>query len=123
METLLFTRDKADTVPTLCLQSRDKADTVPTLLKLTIYKESYNNTLMTMIEAQSLPEISEGFPGGSAVKNLPANAGDPNAGDVGSIPGSGRSLGGNGSPLQYLLPGKSHGQKSLVGYRPWGHKE
>ena len=34
------------------------------------------------------------------VKNLPANAGDIR--DVGSIPGSGRSLGtGNGNPLQY----------------------
>ena len=22
-----------------------------------------------------------------------------------------------------ILPGKSHGQKSLVGYSPWGHKE
>ena len=38
-----------------------------------------------------------GFPGGSGVKNLPANARD-----VGSIPGLGRSLGGgNGNPLQY----------------------
>ena len=38
-----------------------------------------------------------GFPGGSVVKNLPANAEE-----VGSIPGSGRSPGeGNGSPLQY----------------------
>ena len=38
-----------------------------------------------------------GFPGGSVVKNLIANAGD-----TGSIPGSGRSLGeGNGNPLQY----------------------
>ena len=38
-----------------------------------------------------------GFPGGSVVKNLPANAGD-----MGSIPGSGRSLEeGNGNPLQY----------------------
>ena len=34
---------------------------------------------------------SKGFPGGSAVKNPPANAGD--AEDVGSIPGSGRSPG------------------------------
>ena len=34
------------------------------------------------------------------VKNLPANAGD--AGDVGSIPGSGKSPeGGHGNPLQY----------------------
>ena len=38
-----------------------------------------------------------GFPGGSLVKNSPANAGD-----VGLIPGSGRSPGeGNGNPLQY----------------------
>ena len=22
-----------------------------------------------------------------------------------------------------FLPGESHGQRSLVGYRPWGHKE
>ena len=40
---------------------------------------------------------SQGFPGSSMVKNLPANAGD-----TGSIPGSGRSPGeGNDNPLQY----------------------
>ena len=40
------------------------------------------------------------FPGGSAVKNPPANA------DVGSIPGSGRSPGeGNSNPLQYSCLG------------------
>ena len=51
----------------------------------------------------------KGFLDGSVVKNLPANAGDQ-----GSIPGSGRSPGGrNGNPLQ--LPGESHGQRSLVG--------
>ena len=38
-----------------------------------------------------------GFPGGSEVKASASNAGDP-----GSIPGSGRSPGeGNGNPLQY----------------------
>ena len=43
---------------------------------------------------------SWGFPGGSALKNPPDNAGD--AGDAGSIPWSGRSRrGGNGNPLQY----------------------
>ena len=91
-----------------------------------------------------------------------------NAGDLGSIPGSGRSPGeGNGNPFQYfclekpgrlqsmgsqsrtqlsnftsllhfisstqwrrqwhptpvLLPGKSHGQRSLVGCSSWGPKE
>ena len=41
-----------------------------------------------------------GLPGGSGVKNLPANAGAP--GDVGLIPGSGKfPRGGNGNPLQY----------------------
>ena len=41
-----------------------------------------------------------GFPGGTVVKNLPANTGD--TGDMGSIPGSGRSPGArNGNPLQY----------------------
>ena len=38
------------------------------------------------------------FPGGSVVKNLPANAGD--AGNMGSIPGFRRTPGGsNGNPL------------------------
>ena len=39
----------------------------------------------------------QGFPGGIAIKNPPANARD-----AGLIPGSGRSSGdGNGNPLQY----------------------
>ena len=43
---------------------------------------------------------------GSAVKNVPANAGD--TGDMGSIPGSGRSPGvGNGNPLQDSCLGNS----------------
>ena len=43
---------------------------------------------------------ARGFPGGSPVKNLPANAGD--TGNEGLIPGSGRSLGvGNDNLLQY----------------------
>ena len=41
-----------------------------------------------------------GFPGGSVVKNSPANAGD-----IGSIPGLGKSPGGEKSnPLQYSCP-------------------
>ena len=46
------------------------------------------------------------------------------AGDVGSIPGPGRSPGeGNGNPLQYsFLPEESQGQRSLVGYSPWGRE-
>ena len=41
-----------------------------------------------------------GLPGGSVVKNLPVNATE--SGDVGSVPGSGRSPEvGNGNLLQY----------------------
>jgi len=41
-----------------------------------------------------------GFPGGTVVKNPPVRARD--AGDAGSIPGTGRSPGGgHGNPLQY----------------------
>ena len=45
-----------------------------------------------------------GFPGGSVVKNMPASAGD--VGDMGLIPGFGRSPEGlNGNPLQYSCLG------------------
>ena len=44
-----------------------------------------------------------------------------NAEDLGSIPGSGRSPGEGNTPV--FLPGESHGERSLVGYSPWGHKE
>ena len=57
------------------------------------------------------------FPGGSDGKESACTAGDR-----GSTPGSGRSPGGrNGNPLQ--LPRECHGQRSLAGYSPWGHKE
>ena len=55
------------------------------------------------------------------VKNLLANAGD--SGDMGSILGSGRCLRVGKGNTPVFLPGKSHGQRSLVGYSPSGHKE
>ena len=52
------------------------------------------------------------------VKNLLANAGD-----TGSILGSGRSSGeGNGNPFQCSCL-EIHGQRSLAGCSPQGHKE
>ena len=43
----------------------------------------------------------KGFSGGTVIKNLPASAGD--TGDMGPIPGLGRSPGvGSGNPLQYF---------------------
>ena len=55
------------------------------------------------------------------VKHPPANAGD--ARDVGSIPGLGRSPGGeNGNPLQYSCLENPMDKRRLVGYSPWGHR-
>ena len=59
-----------------------------------------------------------GFSGGSD-----GNESACNAGDLGLIPGLGRSPGeGNGNPPKFL-PGESHGQRSLAGHSPWGPKE
>ena len=58
------------------------------------------------------------------VKNLPAAARD--AGDTGLIPELRRSpSGGRGETATHssILPGKSHGQRSLAGYSLWGQKE
>ena len=60
---------------------------------------------------------------GSSVGKEPAcNAGD--ARDTYSIPGSGRSPWRRAwQPTPVFLPEESHGQRSLAGYSPWGHKE
>ena len=56
------------------------------------------------------------------VKNLPATARD--AGDTGLIPELRRSpSGGEMATHSNILPGKSHGQRSLAGYSLWGQKE
>ena len=58
------------------------------------------------------------FPGGSDGKESAWNMGD-----LGSIPGLGRSpRKGHGNPLQYSGLKNPHRQRSLVGYSPWGHK-
>ena len=47
-----------------------------------------------------------------------------NAGDMGLIPGLGRSPGRKAwQPTPVFLPGESHGWRSLAGDSPWGHKE
>ena len=63
--------------------------------------------------------ICMGFPAGSDGKESSCNVGD-----LGLIPGSGRSPGGeNGNPLQYSCLENPHGQRSPAGYSPWGCKE
>ena len=58
-----------------------------------------------------------GFPGGSDGKEPTYNGGD-----LGSIPGSGRSPRGGRGTLVFS-PGEFRGQRSLAGYSPCGHKE
>ena len=87
-----------------------------TSYKVSLYKINFK------IKANSKVEKNENvcvFPGSSDAKASAYNAGDP-----GSIPGLGRSPGeGNGNPLQYSCLENPYGQRSLVGYRPWGYKE
>ena len=60
-----------------------------------------------------------GFPGGSDGKESACKAGN-----LGSIPGLGRSPGGvHGNPLQYSCLKNPHGERNLVGYSPWGCKD
>ena len=60
-----------------------------------------------------------GFPCSSVGKVCACSAGDP-----GSIPGLGRFPRRRKSqPTPVSTPGKSHGQRSLVDYSPWGRKE
>ena len=61
-----------------------------------------------------------GFRGGSVVKNLPTNAGD-----LGLIPGWVRKIpwSRKWQPTPVFLPGKSHGQRSLMCYSPWDCKK
>ena len=59
-----------------------------------------------------------GFPGGSDSKESACNAGN-----LGSIPGLGRSPEKEMATHPVFLPGESHGKRSLVGYSPWGCTE
>ena len=60
-----------------------------------------------------------GFAGGSDSKES-----DCNVGDLGLILGSGSfPWRREWQPAPVFLPGESHGQRSLAGYSPWGHKE
>ena len=77
-------------------------DTVVSFLSLSLFKTPY--------------PLELGFPGGLVVKNLPISVGG-----LGLIPGAGEM------PLKrkwlltpVFLLGKSHGQRSLAGYSPWG---
>ena len=65
-----------------------------------------------------LPMLMKVFPGGSEIKKLPAVQEPRVHSWVRKIPWRRNRL-----PTPLFLPGKSHGQRSLVGYSPRGHKQ
>ena len=76
----------------------------------------FKDTLSLKKTGLSLPLASQVV---LVLKNLPANSRD-----VGWIPGSGSSPGGGKwQPIPVFLPENFHGQRSLMGYSPWGRKE
>ena len=60
----------------------------------------------------------KGFPGSSDGKESACNVGD-----LGSNPGLEDPLEKGIATHSSILAGKFHGQRSLTGYSPWGHKE
>ena len=54
------------------------------------------------------------------VKNPPAGSG--HAGDSGFTPGWEDALEEGMQPAPVMLPGESHGERSLGGYSPWGRR-
>ena len=80
---------------------------------LVLYERELVKRWKTLYDSESWGlNKGEGFPGGSAVKNPPANAGDTDSIPwVWKIPWK-REW----QPAPVFLPGKPHGERSLVGY-------
>ena len=77
------------------------------------------NILTLSRPGRIIKTLHRGFPGGTVVKNLPANARD-----AGVISGLRRSPGEGTHFWKWqltpvFLPGKSYGQRSTVGCTPW----
>ena len=89
----------------------------PTMLETLV--DSWVRNVCWRRDRLPTPVLFLGFPCGSAGKESACDAGD-----LGLIPGLGRSpREGKGYPLQYSGLENPHGQRSLAGYNPWGHKE
>ena len=77
-------------------------------------------TSSTSVPAPYLALACLGLPWWLKQYRIRLQSGKPGVG----IPGSGRSPGGgHGNPLQYSCLENPHGQRNLVGYSPWDHKE
>ena len=90
-----------------------------TLLLKEVFKSRSQDKVLVYVFYLGEDLRNIGFPGGSDGKESVYNAGD-----LGSIPGLGRSPeAGHGNPLQYSCLESPHGQRSLGGYNLWGSKE
>ena len=80
---------------------------------------SFSFSISPTNEYSEFISFRTGFLCGSAGKEFTCNAGD-----LGLIPGLVKSPErGHSNPFQYSCLENSHGQRSLVGYSPWGHNE
>ena len=73
----------------MALHSSILAWKIPWMEATTVHGVAKSRTRLS--DFTSLQTVRWGFPGGSVVKNMPANAGD--TGDPGTVPGLGRSPG------------------------------
>ena len=81
---------------------------------LAIHKQNRLSVKFTVIKCQ-FPVLPAGSDGKESACNV---------GDLGLIPRSQKIPWRRAQqPTPVFLPGESHGQRSLVGYGPWGHKE
>ena len=110
--------------PSHLLEVITPAVTVPFFLLYQTLNKNYlkslvSLTLKTKINISLTLHHLLGFLGGSHSKESACNVGD-----LCSIPGLGRPPGGwHGNPLHYSCLENPHGQRNMVGYSPWGHKE
>ena len=89
----------------------------PKLLQSCEFQQYFRRSTVLTVRAERAPQVV------LVVKALPANAGgarDASSSQlwVGKIPWRRKW-----PPASVFLPGEPHGQRSLMGYSPWGHKQ
>ena len=119
----------AQSCPTLCDPMDHSTPGLPVHHQLLEFTQMHVRWHLSLLNLSNLVYVlilytsiyhSGDFPRGAVVRNLPANARDVR--DMGLIPGWRRAPGEGNSHTPLYSCRKSHGQRSLMGYSPWGHK-